>query len=189
MTKTMNLITVKADLDKEIKLIGMSTSKMDMRIHRAAASCVAHIKEHGDNTLLLSLFKILPDSYRRNSFLTWCEDLAGVEVITKDGNGKSLKKSEYIFKKRIPVSNEMMASAIATPPMTYKKGSEGTPFVSFDLRSELLKLVHRATAAQKKAAEGKANKEDIIIDDDVFMFIKNYTSAGIVSKADPIITQ
>lgn len=183
MTKAINkpftLISGKEAIVKEIKLIGLSGVKFDHRVHVAAVSCVAHIKEHGDNTLLLNLYRILPDSFRRNSFLAWCEDFGGVEVITKDPEtGKSLKKDAYVFKKRENVTDEMVTEAISHPPMTYKKGSEGTAYAGFDLRDEINKLIGRAANAQKKVNDGKASSDVVKIDKDVLQFLKYYGTAG-----------
>lgn len=194
MTKVVNkpFVTLfgKEAIAKEIKLIGMSSVKLDNRIHVAAVSCVEHIKMHGDNTLLLSLFKILPDSFRRNSFLQWCEDFAGVTVISKDPEtGKALKKDMYSFKKREDVSNDMLTAAKANPPMTYKKGSEGTAYAGFDMRDELVKLVARATAAQKKADEGKVSSDSIKIDKDVLQYLKYFTTTGHPSTVQPVTTK
>lgn len=181
VNKPFNIITGKEAIAKEINLIGAAGVRYDARVHVAAVSCVNHIKEHGDNTLLLKLYKVLPDSFRRNSFLAWCEDFGGVTVITKDEDGKALKKDQYSFKKRIDVTDDMIKGGMANAPMTYKKGSEGTAYAGFDLRDEVVKLVSRAAAAQKKASEGKVSSDAIKIDADVLQFLKHYATAGKVS--------
>ena len=182
VNKPFNIITGKEAIAKEINLIGAAGVKYDKRVHVAAVSCVNHIKEHGDNTLLLKLFKVLPDSFRRNSFLAWCEDFGGITVITKDEEGKALKKDQYSFKKRVDVTDDMINGGMANAPMTYKKGSEGTAYAGFDLRDELAKLASRAALAQKKVAAGKAPSDSVKIDADVLQFIKHYATAGKVSE-------
>lgn len=185
MTKVVNkpfvVITGKEAIAKEINLIGVAGVKYDKRVHVAAVSCVNHIKEHGDNTLLLKLFKVLPDSFRRNSFLAWCEEFGGITVITKNEEGKALKKDQYSFKKRIDVTDDMIKGGMANAPMTYKKSSEGTAYAGFNDRDELIKYVQRAKAAQKKVADGKVSSDSVKIDPDVLQFIEYFISAGKVS--------
>lgn len=182
VNKPFNIITGKEAIAKEINLIGAAGVKYDKRVHVAAVSCVNHIREHGDNTLLLKLFKVLPDSFRRNSFLAWCEDFGGITVITKDEEGKMLKKDQYSFKKRTDVTDDMIKGGMANAPMTYKKSSEGTAYAGFNDRDELIKYVQRAKAAQKKVADGKLSSSEVSINADVLQFIEYFISAGKVSE-------
>lgn len=178
INKTMILINGKEAIAKEIDLIGRAGAKMDQRIHTAAASCVNHIMQHGDSTPLLRLYRILPNSYRKNSFLAWCVDLAGVVVITKDEEGKTLKPDQYTFKKSMDVTDEMLQAAIANNPLTYKKGSEGGAYAGFDLRDKIGEIVRQAKVAQKKVADGKATADSVKIDADILLLLDGFAKTG-----------
>lgn len=159
----VKLIVGKVNIEKEIGLIKIAASKMDHRIHVCALSCIQHIKDHGDNTLLYKLYQALPNSLRRNSFLAWCETFAGVQYVNKDAEGKPLKEEDRKFKKvSDPKESIVRGKEIIKPetanPLTFAKIGEGNEYQGFDLLKALNILIKRATEAEQHA---KANPKDV----------------------------
>lgn len=190
MSKNTNTFKILAGpaLEKEIELIGKAGPKFEGRIFVAAVSAVAHLVDHGNTTPLKGLFNALPKSTRRNSYLAWCEDIAGVIIITKNPKGKALKAEDYAFRKGRTLSEDDIQKAIdAGNPLTYKSGSEGTAFKGFDLTVAIGRIVAQAERANEKVIKGEADAGTVKIDNDILMILKGFASAGAAAMPQTMI--
>lgn len=64
----MKLVTDSAVLAKAIKSIAVRGQKLDHDIHVAGTSCLQHIANHSDTTLLNDLVDALPKGARKHAF-------------------------------------------------------------------------------------------------------------------------
>lgn len=83
----VTVITAAAKLNEAISSIASRGKRLDADIHRAGVSCLFHIREHGDVTLLARLIEALPKSGRRKAFNHWAESHAPIEIDDKGAKG------------------------------------------------------------------------------------------------------
>lgn len=76
----MELIQGKAKLAALVTSIGKASSKLDATIHVALVSLLAHIRDHGDTTLMTRLFSLLPKGSRVKSYFDWCQKFGPLTV-------------------------------------------------------------------------------------------------------------
>lgn len=85
----MEIIQDSSKLSALVNSIAKSSAKLDAHIHQALVSLLAHIREHGDTTLLTKLFASVPKGSRLASYFAWCEKYAPLKVNrTKDAFGQ-----------------------------------------------------------------------------------------------------
>ena len=69
----MKLLKGTAAIEKAISSIQTRGKKLDSDIHIAGCSCLQHIDEHGDVTLLNRLVQAMPKGSRVNALKEWSE--------------------------------------------------------------------------------------------------------------------
>lgn len=69
----MKLLIGKPAIDAATKSIMTRGVKFDKDVHIAGVSCLNHIEEHGDVTLLNNLVAALPKGSRVTAFMEWAE--------------------------------------------------------------------------------------------------------------------
>ena len=79
----MKLITDNAALAKAIKSIAVRGQKLDHDIHVAGTSCLQHIANHSDTTLLNDLVNALPKGARKHAFVEWALAYGNVSLLDK----------------------------------------------------------------------------------------------------------
>lgn len=79
----MKLFTTATELNKAIDSIAKRGKLLDADIHRAGVSCLNHIQEHGDVTLLNKLVVSLPQGARKAAFVEWALAFGKVVVLDR----------------------------------------------------------------------------------------------------------
>lgn len=172
----MSTITILGPVEtsKLIAKIKLSATKLQDRIHVAAVSCLAHIRDHGDYTLAISLLDALPNGQRVKALGHWFGHFSnGAATFTiKKGEGWTCK----LLKARTPEMFDIDgAAAVSFADLTAEKepttmtaqqvvamlkrkadnddvNADGTPKVSPEARDLFAKLWVVASQEVSKAA-------------------------------------
>lgn len=81
------------DIDKNIRAITTSATKLNMLIHTTAMMVAGHAKEHGDCTRALALVKAMPASMRRTMLVLWFNTYTPIRVVDKNDKVGILKET------------------------------------------------------------------------------------------------
>jgi len=127
---------VKADkLDKLIEGIAKTSRKLDADMHLAAVSALVHADEHGDIRPMNALFDAMPKGMRKNALLEWCE---------RFGKFKAAETGKQVVFDKFAKSN--VEGALAKE---FWEIAPEAKYTAFDLRSELERLIKKATKANE----------------------------------------
>jgi hypothetical protein len=133
------------DTAEILKAVDDSTAKgrsYEKHLHLAACSCLNHLAEHGDITLLQRLITTLPKATRRNALIAWAEEFGSASF---DEEAKVLR---YDREKTSDID-----AAIDTPFWEYKAEGEYKPLnFTAELRALLIKTEKRLLASKKLQA-------------------------------------
>lgn len=146
----MKLFTDNAALAKAIKSIAVRGQKLDHDIHVAGVSCLAHIAEHSNTTLLNDLVNALPKGARKHAFVEWALAYGTVSLLDKalDGDKDKIAKGQ-LFKLDRSKSFDQ-EQAIANAWWNFKP--EADLLTAFDVHKAVAQLVKRVTKATKDGA-------------------------------------
>ena len=143
----MKLYTDKAALAKAIKSIATRGQKLDHDIHVAGVSCLQHIANHSDTTLLNDLVNALPKGARKHAFVEWALAYGNVSLLDKslDGDQDKIAKGQ-VFKLDRSKSFDL-EGAIANAWYNFKP--EPDLLTAFDVHKAVAQLVKRVTKASR----------------------------------------
>lgn len=146
----MKLLTDNAALAKAIKSIAVRGQKLDHDIHVAGVSCLAHIVEHSNTTLLNDLVNALPKGARKHAFIEWALAYGTVSLLDKslDGDKDKIAKGQ-VFKLDRSKSFDQ-EQAIANAWWNFKP--EADLLTAFDVHRAVAQLVKRVSKATKDGA-------------------------------------
>lgn len=105
----------------------------ELALHTAAVSCLNHVAEHNDPSLLNRLYAELSGITRKQAFAEWCLHFGNVSY-----NGKD---KMFMYEKGKPAFIE---DSVATPFWEFKPEPEFKPF---DLHAAIAALLKKAEAA------------------------------------------
>lgn len=143
----MKLITDNAALTKVIKSIATRGQKLDHDIHVAGVSCLQHIANHSDTTLLNDLVNALPKGARKHAFVEWALAYGNVSLLDKslDGDQDKIAKGQ-VFKLDRSKSFDL-DGAVANAWYNFKP--EPDLLTAFDVHKAVSTLVKRVTKASR----------------------------------------
>ena len=146
----MKLYTDNAALAKAIKSIAVRGQKLDHDIHVAGVSCLAHIAEHSNTTLLNDLVNALPKGARKHAFVEWALAYGNVSLLDKslDGDKDKIDKGQVFKLDRSKEYNQEQAIANAW----YNFKPEADLLTAFDVHKAVAQLVKRVSKASKDGA-------------------------------------
>ena len=146
----MKLFTDNAALAKAIKSIAVRGQKLDHDIHVAGVSCLAHIAEHSNTTLLNDLVNALPKGARKHAFVEWALAYGNVSLLDKslDGDKDKIDKGQVFKLDRSKDYNQEQAIANAW----YNFKPEADLLTAFDVHKAVAQLVKRVSKASKDGA-------------------------------------
>ena len=146
----MKLITDNAALAKAIKSIAVRGQKLDHDIHVAGTSCLQHIANHSDTTLLNDLVNALPKGARKHAFVEWALAYGNVSLLDKalDGDKDKIERGQ-VFKLDRTKSFDL-DGAVANAWYNFKP--EADLLTAFDVHKAVAQLVKRVTKATKDGA-------------------------------------
>ena len=146
----MKLFTDNAALAKAIKSIAVRGQKLDHDIHVAGVSCLAHIAEHSNTTLLNDLVNALPKGARKHAFVEWALAYGNVSLLDKslDGDQDKIAKGQVFKLDRSKEYNQEQAIADAW----YNFKPEADLLTAFDVHKAVAQLVKRVSKASKDGA-------------------------------------
>ena len=146
----MKLITDNAALAKAIKSIAVRGQKLDHDIHVAGTSCLQHIANHSDTTLLNDLVNALPKGARKHAFVEWALAYGNVSLLDKslDGDKDKIERGQ-VFKLDRTKSFDL-EGAVANAWYNFKP--EADLLTAFDVHKAVAQLVKRVTKATKDGA-------------------------------------
>ena len=146
----MKLFTDNAALAKAIKSIAVRGQKLDHDIHVAGVSCLAHIAEHSNTTLLNDLVNALPKGARKHAFVEWALAYGNVSLLDKslDGDKDKIDKGQVFKLDRSKEYNQEQAIANAW----YNFKPEADLLTAFDVHKAVAQLVKRVSKASKDGA-------------------------------------
>lgn len=144
----MKLITDNAALAKEIKSIKLRGQKLDQSIWVAGVSCLAHIAEHSNTTLLNDLVNALPKGARKHAFVEWALAYGSVRTLDRanPADADKIAKGQVFALDRSKEYNE--AGAIGNAWYTFKP--EADLLTAFDVHKAVAQLVKRVTKASRE---------------------------------------
>lgn len=70
-----------------IKTVCTSAARLQVRIHEIALECLQHAQEHGDATLINTLYRGLPTGQRTESLRVWVETYSPIRFKSDGGVG------------------------------------------------------------------------------------------------------
>lgn len=146
----MKLITDNAALAKEIKAIKLRGQKLDQSIWVAGVSCLQHIAEHSNTTLLNDLVDALPKGARKHAFVEWALAYGNVSLLDKslDGDQDKIAKGQVFKLDRTKTFD--LDGAVANAWYNFKP--EADLLTAFDVHKAVAQLVKRVTKATKDGA-------------------------------------
>ena len=146
----MKLITDNAALAKEIKSIAVRGQKLDQSIWVAGVSCLQHIANHSDTTLLNDLVDALPKGARKHAFVEWALAYGNVSLLDKslDGDKDKIERGQ-VFKLDRTKSFDL-DGAVGNAWYNFKP--EADLLTAFDVHKAVAQLVKRVTKATKDGA-------------------------------------
>lgn len=147
-TKTNGMALLdKAGIDKSIKSIATRGKKYSNDIHLCAVSCLAHIQDHGDITVLQRLIEALPKGWRKNAVMAWAEAFGRVTFDTTD---------KVLVYDKTKATN--LAGAMEVKPEDFKPEPE---YKGLDFTAALIKLVDRASSRLEENGTPKNEADKI----------------------------
>ena len=143
----MKLITDNAALAKTIKSIATRGQKLDHDIHVAGVSCLHHIAEHSNTTMLNDLVNALPKGARKHAFVEWALAYGNVRVLDRsnEADQDKIAKGQVFALDRSKQYDE--AGAIANAWYNFKP--EPDLLTAFDVHKAVAQLVKRVSKATK----------------------------------------
>lgn len=146
----MKLITDNAALAKAIKSIATRGQKLDQDIHVAGVSCLAHIAEHSNTTLLNDLVNALPKGARKHAFVEWALAYGNVRTLDRanEADQDKIAKGQVFALDRTKTFDP--DGAIANAWYNFKP--EADLLTAFDVNKAVAQLVKRVTKASRDGA-------------------------------------
>ena len=147
----MKLITDNAVLAKAIKSIAVRGQKLDHDIHVAGTSCLQHIANHSDTTLLNDLVNALPKGARKHAFVEWALAYGSVRTLDRanPADADRIAKGQVFALDRTKQFD--LEGAIANAWYNFKP--EPDLLTAFDVHKAVAQLVKRVTKATREGAE------------------------------------
>lgn len=126
----MKLVKGTDAIKKAIVSIKTRGAKLDKDIHIAGCSCLQHIEEHGDITLLNTLVDAMPKGSRVNALREWAEV-----------HGKVKYNNETTSFEYAKTSTTLMDEAMACSWVEFKPESV---YTAMDFQAEMNKIFKKA---------------------------------------------
>ena len=147
----MKLITDNAALAKAIKSIAVRGQKLDHDIHVAGTSCLQHIAEHSNTTLLNDLVAALPKGARKQAFVEWALAYGSVRTLDRanPADADRIAKGQVFALDRSKQFD--LDGAIENAWFNFKP--EADLLTAFDVYKAVSQLVKRVTKATKDGAD------------------------------------
>lgn len=134
----MATIKSSAEIDKQIKAIKATGTKLDGMIQQCGLDVLAHLEAHHDITLLNRLYVALPQGARKSAFAEWALKFGAC----KPNDGANKKEAPFLNDRR---ATDLVGAA-TTPWFTFKP--EPTVDNMFDLRGKLQAMMKAAAKAE-----------------------------------------
>lgn len=146
----MKLILDNAALAKAIKSIAVRGQKLDHDIHVAGVSCLKHIADHSNTTLLNDLVTALPKGARKHAFVEWALAYGSVRTLDRanPADADRIAKGQVFALDRSKQFD--LDGAIANAWYNFKP--EADLLTAFDVHKAVAQLVKRVTKATKEGA-------------------------------------
>ena|SRR5690625_4561164 len=138
----MKLITDIKALNTAIDSIARRGKKLDEDIQLAGLSCLNHIDQHGDVTVLCRLFNAMPRGSRRNALAAWAAAHGKVQV---NVDSKTNKEKPFLFDR---TRGTQLEAAAESPWWDFKP--ERPLEEEFDFEAALAALFNRARKAKEQ---------------------------------------
>lgn len=147
----MKLITDNAALAKAIKSIAVRGQKLDHDIHVAGVSCLQHIADHSNTTLLNDLVNALPKGARKHAFVEWALAYGSVRTLdrTNEADADKIAKGQVFALDRTKQFD--LDGAMQNAWFNFKP--EADLLTAFDVHKAVSQLVKRVTKATKEGAD------------------------------------
>ena len=148
---TLKLLTDAASLTAAINSIAKRGAILDRDIWAAGVSCLMHIEQHSDTTLLNDLVNALPKGARKQAFVEWALAYGKVRLLDRDNEADKDKiaKGQVFRLDRTKETDQVSAMANAW----YDFKPEPDLLTSFDVHKAVAQLVKRVTKASREGAE------------------------------------
>ena len=145
---TFKLLSGSAAINAAIESIKRRGDRLRSDIHKAAVSCLAHVEEHGDVTVMTSLANALPQGANVKRLRMWAE--AHGKVYWDD------ESKAFAYRKNATTN---LDGAMEVHPFDFQKAE--TEKAAFDFAEAVAKLVKRAET-EKVDAELVAKLKAVI---------------------------
>lgn len=148
----LKLMQSATEINKAIDSVQRRGKKLDDDIQHTGLSCLNHIEQHGDVTLLCRLYNVMPKGARRNALAQWALAFGKVQVNADKDTKKDLP---FTYNK---AGGTDLAGASESPWYTFKPEKELSE--EFDFATKLQALLTQARKAQQ---QGKRIKGDDVL--------------------------
>lgn len=147
----MKLITDNAALAKAIKSIAVRGQKLDHDIHVAGVSCLQHIADHSNTTLLNNLVNALPKGARKHAFVEWVLQYGSVRTLdrTNEADQDKIAKGQVFALDRSKQFD--LEGAIANAWYNFKP--EADLLTAFDAAKMVAAMMRKYNNAVKQGAK------------------------------------
>ena len=146
----LKLLTDAASLTAAINSIAKRGAILDRDIWAAGVSCLMHIEQHSDTTLLNDLVNALPKGTRKQAFVEWALAYGKVRLLDRanEADQDKILKGQVFRLDRTKDTDQVSAMANAW----YDFKPEPDLLTSFDVHKAVAQLVKRVTKATKDGA-------------------------------------
>ena len=143
----MKLITDNAALAKAIKSIATRGQKLDRDIWEVGVSCLAHIAEHSNTTMLNDLVNALPKGARKHAFVEWALAYGSVRTLDRanPADADRIAKGQVFALDRTKQFD--LDGAVQNAWYNFKP--EPDLLTAFDVHKAVAQLVKRVTKASR----------------------------------------
>lgn len=146
----MKLLTSAAVINKAIDSIQRRGKKLDDDIQLAGLSCLNHIEQHGDDTLLNRLWGAMPRGSRRNALIEWALKYGKVKLNEDKGTAK---ERPVVYNRE---GGTDLDGAIEQP--WYECKPEKPALEEFDFEAAYNALIRKAMKASEKGLKIKGRE-------------------------------
>jgi hypothetical protein len=153
MITSSAIIRDTSKLNSLVKSIKERGAKLDLDIHTAACSVIAHLAQHRDKTMVTRLWAAMPKSTRRKALCDWFEKLAPIKVSYDTGSVELPKADDETWMEFAAEIETVTDDACATPFWDLKPEKGAKDAVSLEA---VLKYVTRKANSKDCPADQSA---------------------------------
>ena len=147
----MKILVDVASINKAIASIEKRGKSLDADIHAVGVSCLKHVADHGDTSLLDKLVNAMPKGSRKGAFCEWALAFGNVRMLDRanDADKLRIEQGALFAKDKTKQFDEVGAMAKAW----YDFKPEPDLLTTFDAAAMVASMMKRYNKAVKQGAD------------------------------------